>query len=106
MRPPEELETLKLICPNVKEMSEGDTTFYFLPDLKISGQGNFDALLCPQGRDGYPTRLFLSKKISGKGDNWKIHRIFDREWHTWSWKDVGVTLSLTEILSAHLDALR
>jgi hypothetical protein len=106
MRPPEESEELKVICPNAKEMSEGDITYYFLPSLKISGQGSLDVLLCPQARDGYPTRLFLSKQISGKGNNWTVHRILDRPWHTWSWKDVGANLRLVEILFAHLDALR
>lgn len=106
MRPPAELEELKRVCPEAKEMPEGGISFVLLPGLIVSGQGSLDALLCPQQRDGYPTRLFLSRQIPGKGNNWSTHRILDRTWHTWSWTGVGQELRLAEILAAHLNALR
>jgi hypothetical protein len=106
MRTPDEFEELQRICPESKEMPEANIDYVFLPGLQISGQGQVDCLLCPQGRDGYATRLFLAKQIPGKGNNWTSHRILDRTWWTWSWKDVGVDLRLAEILAAHLCALR
>lgn len=106
MRSADELNELEQICPGAKEMPVGGIGFIFLPNLKIPGQGQMDALLCPQARDSYATRLFLSLQISGKGSNWTQHRILDRPWYTWSWKDVGAELRLAEILAAHLSALR
>jgi hypothetical protein len=106
MRTPDEFDELKRICPGAKEMPEASIDFILLPDLKISGQGQVDGLLCPQARDGYPTRLFLSKEVPGKGNNWTTHRILDRTWWTWSWKDVSADLRLAEILAAHISALR
>ena len=106
MRPSDELEELKRICSGAKEMPEGGITFILLPNLTISGQGEVDGLLCPQARDGYPTRLFLSRQIPGKGNNWTPHRILDRSWTSWSWTGVGAELRLAEILANHLGALR
>jgi hypothetical protein len=68
--------------------------------------GIVEALLCLAGRDGYPTRLFLSRQVVGKGANWSVHRILDKAWHTWSWKDVPADLRPLEILTSHLDGLR
>ena len=106
MRIPEELEELRQICPEAKEMQEGSFVFVLLPALRISGQGQVDSLLCPQARDGYMTRLFLSRQIAGKGANWTNHQILDRGWWSWSWQNVGADQRLIQILAAHLAVLQ
>ena len=106
MRAADEMDELRCLCPGAKEMPEGGFEFILLPSLAVPGQGQMDALLCPQARDNYATRLFLSRPVTGKGNNWTQHRILDKSWHTWSWKDVGANLRLAEILAAHLSALR
>ena len=65
-----------------------------------------DCLLCPVQHGGYTTRLFLSERLTQRGQNWSVHNILGREWHTWSWNDVPPTLPLMQILLAHLGALR
>ena len=92
MRPPEQLEELRRICPDAKDIAESGVTFVLLPGLVVPGQGSLDGLLCPQQRDGYPTRLLLSRQILGKGNNWTLHRILDRTWHAWSWTGAGADL--------------
>ena len=109
MLTPEALSELTVMCPGVTEMPEGGLTYIHLPGLKIStGEGTIvlDALLCPQARDGYLTRLFLSQPVPGRGANWNTHRILDRTWHTWSWNGVSADLRPAQILAGHLAAFR
>ncbi len=106
MRSAAELEELKLICPGAAEIPEGNITYVLLPDLQVPNYGRVDGLLCPQDRDGYPTRLFLAVQIPGKGANWSQHRILDRSWWSCSFKDVWSSMRLAEILAAHLGGLR
>lgn len=109
MLTPDALSELQAICPNAVEMTEGAITYIFLPGLRVSGGGQtttLDALLCPQARDGYQTRLFLSQPLVGRIANWAPHRILDRTWHTWSWNGVGAELRPAQILAEHLRALR
>lgn len=89
-------------------MLEGGYTYVFLPQLKIvHGNGILirDALLCPQERDGYKNRLFLSEPVPGRGNNWSSHQILDKNWFTWSWNHVPAD-RLAVILAQHLTALR
>lgn len=104
-----ELEEIRAICPEAKVMNEGGLTFVHLPGLKIS-TGEKDpvvreALLCLQTHSGYPTRLFLSEAIPGKGNNWTSHRILDKTWHTWSWNHVQPDRP-AKVLVQHLLALK
>lgn len=105
----EGLEEIRALSPEAREMTEAGLVYLHLPGLKLP-QGCdpqvVDALLCLQPRDGYATRLFLSARISNKGQNWNSHRILDREWHTWSWNGVSADLRPIEILLGHLRALR
>lgn len=109
MLPEELLAELRTICEAAKEMTEGGYTFVYLPGLKIlTGDQavSDDALLCLQARDGYPTRLFLSQQVSGRGNNWTTHRILDRTWYTWSWNYVSSNMRPAQVLAEHLRALR
>ncbi len=104
----EDIEELRLICSGAAPMPEGGHTYVYLPRLKL-GQGDSilirEGLLCLQARDGYATRLFLSEPVPGKGKNWTVHRILDKTWHTWSWKDVPPGRP-AQVLAQHLAALR
>lgn len=106
--PDDHLAELKALCREAAVMPEGGYAYVHLPILKIPHNNTIivrEALLCPQARDGYATRLFLSEPVPGKGNNWSTHVILDRTWHTWSWKDVQPD-RLTVVLAQHLVALR
>lgn len=97
------------LCPDVAVIPDAGTDYISLPKLKIKSANTLhtvDALLCPVKHSGYTTRLFLSKKIPGRGNNWSVHSILGRAWHTWSWNNVPDTLSPAQILSAHMRSLR
>jgi hypothetical protein len=102
----EALDEIVALSSGAALMSEGGLTYIHLPVLIMPDGGNAEALLCLSGRDGYPTRLFLSRQVSGRGANWSVHRILDKAWHTWSWRDVPSDLRPIEVLMSHLDALR
>jgi hypothetical protein len=101
----EEIGELRLVCPAAQEMSEGNIAFVYLPGLKV-GANVVDGLLCLSPHSGYPTRLFLSVPIAGKGANWTTHTILSRTWHSWSWNYVLAGQRPAEILVQHLRALR
>jgi hypothetical protein len=103
------LEEIRVLSPEAREMTEAGLAYLYLPGLKLPKGCDpqvVDALLCLQPRDGYATRLFLSARLSTKPLNWGSHRILDREWYTWSWKDVSANMRPVEILLGHLRALR
>jgi hypothetical protein len=105
----EQLEAFKVVYPEAKAFSEGGFDFVHIPKLVIPGDDQseeVEALLCPQMRDGYATRLFLSKQIPGKGNNWNAFHILGRTWYSWSWQNVQANQELTQILMGHLAAFR
>jgi hypothetical protein len=109
MIPPEQMEELQAICPDAREMSEGGLTYVYLPGLRLPEGGNpaqADGLLSLQGREGYPTRLFVSQQVAGKGNNWNSFRILDKTWFTCSWNNVSSALRPAQILAEHLRAFR
>lgn len=106
---PEELDEIRKICPGAREMEEAGVRYIHLPQLTLPEGRNpraMEALLCLQAHSGYVTRLFLSKIVDGKGQNWTTHRVLDKEWHTPSWKDVSADLRPAEILAEHLRVYR
>lgn len=106
----EALKELQRICGEVSEMEEGGVKYIHLPNLKLpagSDPPEVEALLRAEaGPDGYTTRLFLSSAYPTKGQNWTIHRILDKTWHTFSFNRVPADLRLIEILLNHLAVLR
>lgn len=105
----DDLSELQLICVRVSEFQAEGRRFLLLGKLTLPPgctPAAAEGLLCPQERDGYATRLFLSEPISGKGTNWSRHRILDREWHTWSWQGISANQRLAQILAGHLKALQ
>ena len=106
---PVKLDVLKALSPGVCAMSEAGIDYVFLPGLKVTTgleTRTVDGLLCPMHHSGYSTRLFLSEPIPSRGQNWTMHTILSRSWHTWSWNHVPCSLGLAQIVSAHLRALR
>ena len=107
-----EIRALKRICERAEEGSEGGVRVAVLPDLAIAVAGAKkpvirDAVLWPEARDGYPSRLFLSEQIERPGLNWnKTFNMLGRAWQSWSWKDVPNDAPLTEMLTNHLRAFR
>jgi hypothetical protein len=106
---PEYFQELQGIYPGAKIIPEAGVDFIYIPKLVLPEgcqPAEVEALLCPQTRDGYTTRLFLSAPVAGKGTNWTQHRIADRTWHTWSWQNVHANQRLVQILLGHLRAMR
>lgn len=106
---PTQLDELKRICTDAQVESEAGTDYIVLPDLKVvTGEQEriLTGLLCPTQHGGYSTRLFLSEKIPERGQNWTLHYIASRNWHVCSWNNVPSNLTLVQMLSAHLKALR
>ena len=106
---PTQFEELKAAFPDAFVVSEGGVSYVRIPNLQITVAGqlrSLSGLLCPEQHGGYQTRLFLSEQIPGRGNNWTTAYINGNAWHVWSWNGVPASLSLMQILSAHLRALQ
>lgn len=105
-----ELSEIRSVCFGAEAIQEAGVTYIYLPNLKLPLGCNpreVEGLLRPgPGPDGYTTRLFLSHPFSSKGQNWTVHRILDKTWHTFSFNNVPSDLRLIEILANHLNVLR
>ncbi len=96
------------VCTDACFMTEAGIAYIYLPNLSITINNQthiLDALLCPAQHGGYTTRLFLAEPFSNRCQNWTVHVILGRRWHTWSWNNVPGNLAPLQILSAHLKAL-
>ena len=106
---PEEIEELSNTYGNVRVIPEAGFEFVHLETLRFrSGEEDIEieALMCPQMRDGYSTRLFLPRPFANKGQNWTTHQILGRTWHSWSWQNIPAEQRLAQILLGHVKALR
>ena len=109
--PPDQVEELVRLFPGVQEATEAGITYFLIPSLSMPAgrtPEQLDVLLCPAGRDGYPSRLFLAQRVEGgPARNWNAShvRILERNWHAVSWR-VRPGLRLAQQLPAHLDAFR
>ena len=106
----EHITELNVLCPGARTFVEGGITYIYLPNLKLPAgyqPPEVDALLRPgTGPDGYTSRLFLSAAFPHKGQNWTIHHILGRTWHTFSFNSVPGDLRPIEILANHLRVLQ
>lgn len=100
------------LCTEASPFDEGGITYLQIKDLKVPLQTEtkvMDAVLCPTTYGGYATRLFLAENLNGlapKTANWGSFPIAGRTWYSWSWQGVAPTLSLTQMVVTHLQALR
>lgn len=87
----EDLAEVQAVCAGARAMSEGGVEFVFLPALKIpvgAGEEVRDALLSLAAHTGYTSRLYLSAPIPTKGQNWTVHTVLGRTWHTPSFNNI------------------
>ncbi len=91
-------------------MQEGGITYVYLPKLGLPLGCNpreVEGLLRPgPGPDGYTTRLYFSAPFPTKGQNWSVHQILAKTWHTFSYNNVPADVRLIEILANHLRVLQ
>jgi hypothetical protein len=110
--PDDQIEELKAMFGGVGQGVEGGVTYFLLPGLMLPegcAPSSTDALLCPTPRDGYNSRLFFANRIQSRQSlNWNAVgvRIFERNWNAFSWQVSRQGLRLTQLVSAHLGALR
>ena len=105
----EDLAELERCYGAAKVLAEANFEFVHIEKLKFVSDGEeveVEALLCPQMRDGYFTRLFLSAPFPTKGQNWTQHQILGRNWHSWSWQNVPAEQRLVQVLLCHVKALQ
>jgi hypothetical protein len=108
---PEELQILKEIFGDgIKKLNEGGFHYFLIPSLRMPDGCSpdvVDGLLCPIARDGYPSRLYLSSKVSfSQTRNWN-GSIFvaNRNWYAISWK-IAEKATLAQMISMHLGGFR
>lgn len=108
----DELRELLRQYPDMEEGTEAGVRYYRIPGLRLPEgctPDRVDALLCPTGRDGYPSRLFLEKAVTCRtARNWNASnvRILERNWFAVSWMVKTPNLRLAQLLAAHLEAFR
>lgn len=107
--PDDEVQELARLYPGVRRSAEAGVTYFLISGLPLpAGQTpeTADALFCPGGRDGYPSRLFLATMLpSAQSPNWTSVRVLERNWFAVSWR-IRDGLRLVQKLRAHLDAFR
>ena len=105
----DQLAEFRVIYPEAQAMTEAGFDYVHIPKLVLP-EGNtpveVEALLCPQMRDGYMTRLFFTTPIPGKGNNWTQHHILGRTWQGCSWQNVQAGQGLAQILLGHLEVFK
>jgi hypothetical protein len=106
----EALAELRAVVPDAECLEVGDVPYVFLPRLKLP-PGNspveVDGLLrLASGPDGYQTRLLLAHAYPSHGQNWTVHTLFGKTWHTPSFNGVPADLRPIEVLCNHLAVYR
>lgn len=108
---PDQVEELRGVFTRPQVADEAGLTYILLEQIALPAGCSppvVDALLCPQPRDGYTSRLFFSAKVTcGKPLNWnKEDRILERNWFAFSWKTNRENLRLLQMVLDHMAALR
>lgn len=104
-----QLAVLRRINRGAELWDEGGQPLVYLPAMKVQhngGTATVDGLLCPRSHGSYTTRLFLSQPFPNRGQNWTVHQIMGRAWHTMSYNYVPASLRWAEILAIHLGQLK
>jgi hypothetical protein len=109
----EQIEELKTCYPELSLVEEGGCSFILIANLQLPGgcdPPRVDGLLCPTARDGYPSRLFLSAKVThkGQGQSWNADGVMiaGRKWWSPSWNTKQSNQRLLGMVTAHLQAYR
>lgn len=104
----EEFENLKVMHAGSTLLKEGGQPVVLLPAFGFTAGDQpkrMDLLLVPFAHSGYSTRLFFEQQVAGRGANWNLHRLIERNWWAPSWNYVPATMRWTQMLSAHLRAV-
>jgi hypothetical protein len=104
-----QLAALRRINRRAELWDEGGRPLVYLPSMLVQHNGGkvtVDGLLCPRDHASYTTRLFLSLPFPNRGQNWTVHQIMGRAWHTMSFNNVPASLRWSEILAIHLGQLK
>lgn len=106
--PEEQLEELRECFGNIETYQEGGFTYVYIPKLPLPdgcSPTEVKAILCPELKDGYFSRLYLSQVITGCPiRNWTATtRIIDHNWSVISWQSKP-GLSLFDMVGLHLNA--
>ena len=112
--PDDQIKELKALAHDISMADEGGVTYLLLPQCVLPEgcePSVVDLLLCPTPRDGYPSRLFLSKQVThkGKGQNWNPKSsvvILGREWWAVSWKINHANDRLISKVASHIEAFK
>lgn len=106
----DQLDELRPVCRALAAANEGGLSYLLLEGILLPENcepTTTDALLCPEQRDGYSSRLFFASKVRSPGQlNWNAEaRILERNWHAFSWR-TPPGLRLAQMVAIHLKALR
>src|SRR5882672_11146927 len=109
--PDDVLAELHSLGRRVQRFDEGGKPYLLIADHALPEGCDppiVDVLLCPQGRDGYPSRLFFSQRVKSRAGREFVHeaRIAERQWYAYSWHVDRTDLRLAQLLAAHERALR
>ena len=115
--PQDQVDELTGIYTGLKQLEEGGTPYFLLPDVSLPGGACpevVDLLLRPVQGDGYDSRLFLSQQPTSFSSrtctetlNWNsvnVH-ILARNWFAYSWR-TKPGLRLAQMVAMHLRALQ
>lgn len=98
--PVDQIEALKKLYPELSAANEGGTDFIRIEKLILPEPcrpREVVGLLCPTAREGYPSRLYISEKVTHPGKaSWNPGQgstILGQQWWALSWKtNPGQTL--------------
>ncbi len=109
----EQIDELKSCYSNLAAVDDGEKNLILISPLPLPpgcDPQEVDGLLCPFPRDNYPSRLFLSKKIThkGPGQNWNADGVLiaGRKWWAVSWHTHNENQRFLGMVTAHLQAFQ
>jgi hypothetical protein len=108
----DELLELVALSSEVAVAMDGGQEFVLLSAVKLPDgciPAAVDLLVAPNGRDGYPSRVYFSQQVTSRVPrNWHVQntRIAERNWFAFSWRVNQGGLRLLQLVMAHLEALR
>jgi hypothetical protein len=108
--PEEDIEKLKTeLLSEIRQFEESGYTYIYIRGLKMPPgctPSQTDALLCPQSREGYTSRLFFMEIIqSPKSLNWNGQEfILGQQWHAFSYNNIQ-NMPLLDMVMNHLRGL-
>ena len=110
--PADQVEELKAIHSDLEIISEAGQAYILLKGLNLPDgctPNQSDVLFYPDSHHGYEARLFFPKIIKSREQrNWHVTNLvlFSKSWNAYSWKLNASNLTLVEMFTILLGALR